>query len=98
VSRTPKFAFLSKLAAVGLVALALAGCGRKGGLDLPPDAAAVQTAPGGEARSGESRQYGASGAAATAQGNVFDATADRNRFTVAPRGEKKRIILDPILD
>jgi predicted small lipoprotein YifL len=98
VSRTPKIAFLSKLAAVGLVALALAGCGRKGGLDLPPDAASAHVAPSGEARSDESRQYGTSGTAATAQGDVFDATADRRRFTVAPRGEKKRIILDPILD
>lgn len=97
VSRTSKTAFFSKLAVTGLIALALAGCGRKGGLDLPPDAAA-QAAPSGEVGSGESRQYGASGAAATAQGNVFDPTSDRSRFTIAPRGEKKRIILDPILD
>lgn len=97
MSRTSKIAFLSKLAAVGLVALALAGCGRKGGLDLPPDAASAQVAPGGEVRTGESRPQGAAGAA-TAQGNVYDATAGRGRFAVAPRGEKKRIILDPILD
>lgn len=98
MSRTSNITSISKLAIAGLIALALAGCGRKGGLDLPPDAAAVQAAPGGEVRSGESRQYGAAGAAATAQGNVFDATPDQRRFTVAPRGEKKRIILDPILD
>jgi predicted small lipoprotein YifL len=97
VSRTSNTAFLSKLAVAGLVALALAACGRKGGLDLPPDAASAQVAPTGEVRPGETRQSGAAGAA-TAQGNVFDATSERSRFTVAPRGEKKRIILDPILD
>jgi predicted small lipoprotein YifL len=98
VSLTSNITLISKLAIAALVALALAGCGRKGGLDLPPDAAAVQTAPNSEVRSGESRQYGAAGSAATAQGNVFDSTPDQRRFTNAPRGEKKRIILDPILD
>ena len=97
MSRTSKIAFFSRLAVAGLIALAVAGCGRKGGLDLPPDAAA-QPAPSGEVGSGESRQYGASGAAATAQGNVFDPTPGDRKFTLAPRGEKKRIILDPILD
>ena len=97
MSRTSNLAFFSKLAVAALVALALAGCGRKGGLDLPPGAASAQAAPSGEVRSGESRQYGAAGAA-TAQGNVFDSTPGSGRFTVAPRGEKKRIILDPILD
>ena len=98
MSRTSNTAFLSKLAVTGLIALALTGCGRKGGLDLPPDAGSAQLAPNGEVRSGESQHYGASGAAATAQGDVFDPTQGNSKFTLAPRGEKRRIILDPILD
>jgi predicted small lipoprotein YifL len=104
VSRTSKTASFSKLAVAGVIVLALAGCGRKGGLDLPPDATSAQVAPNGEVRSGEIRsgegQQPQNGAAraATAQGNVFDATRGDRRFAVAPRGEKKRIILDPILD
>ena len=97
MSRNTKIASFSKLAVAGLIALAVAGCGRKGGLDLPPDAASAQVAPNGAVRSGESQQYGAAGAA-TAQGNVFDATPGDKKFAVAPRGQKKRIILDPILD
>ena len=96
MSRISKTVSFSKLAVAGLIVLAVAGCGRKGGLDLPPDASA-QVGPNGEVRSGESQQYGAAGAA-TAQGNVFDATPGDKKFAVAPRGQKKRIILDPILD
>lgn len=38
---------LTRIAAVGVVVLAvgLAGCGRKGGLDLPPAAATSEPAP-----------------------------------------------------
>lgn len=97
MSRISKTTSFSKLAVAGVIVLALAGCGRKGGLDLPPDAGSAQVAPNGAVRSGESQQYGAAGAA-TAQGNVFDATPGAGSFAVAPRGEKKRIILDPILD
>jgi predicted small lipoprotein YifL len=106
VSRTSKTASFSKLAVAGVIVLALAGCGRKGGLDLPPDATSAQVAPkgegevlSGEIRSGEGQQpQNGPARAATAQGNVFDATRGDRRFAVAPRGEKKRIILDPILD
>ncbi|KQW18916.1 hypothetical protein ASC80_15635 [Afipia sp. Root123D2] len=94
MSRTSKTASFSKLAVAGVIVLALAGCGRKGGLDLPPDATSAQVAPNGE---GQQPQNGPA-RAATAQGNVFDATRGDRRFAVAPRGEKKRIILDPILD
>ena len=96
MSRTSKTASFSKLAVAGVIVLALAGCGRKGGLDLPPDAAA-QVGPNSELRPGEKQQSGAAGAA-TAHGNVFDSTPDGGRFAIAPRGQNKRIILDPLLD
>jgi predicted small lipoprotein YifL len=86
----------SKLTAVSLIALtcALAGCGRKAGLDLPPDAPAAAknqpapdfaTVPGsaGSMTSGTAEVYRPPGSSTTA---------------VAPRGEKKRIPLDAILD
>lgn len=104
VSRISKPVFSSKLAAVGLIvaACALGGCGRKGALDLPPGAAAqvapqdTMSAPQASGVAGS--QYGMAGAAATAQGNVFDPTVGANPSALAPRGVKKRIFLDPILD
>ncbi len=96
VSRTSNPAFVSKLAAVALIvaACALAGCGRKGGLDLPPGASSAQITP--TAQSNPDSQYTAAGAA-TAQGNVFDATPGADP-TVAPKGPNKRILLDSLLD
>jgi predicted small lipoprotein YifL len=66
--------------------LALAGCGRKGGLDLPPTAAAP---PPGAAQ--------AEGATAT-PGSVFDPSFGANKDPVAPPGKKRSFILDPLLD
>ncbi len=87
---------VSKLTAVALIvaACALGGCGRKGGLDLPPGAS-VQGEP--TAAQNPDSSYGPAGAA-TSQGNVFEATPGLNPLAVAPKGPKKRIILDPILD
>lgn len=84
-------------------ACALGGCGRKGPLDLPPNAAAQ---PGlldveGNELPANQQGYGAADAAgaATAQGNVFGSSTGRRGTTItAPPGQKKRIILDPILD
>ena len=76
------------LTVIGLAAaLALGGCGRKAGLDLPPgvsmqqEPAVVEEAP-----------------AAVAHGNVYESPTGNNNTPTAPRGQKKRIILDPILD
>ena len=83
----------SKLTIAGLIALTciLAGCGRKAGLDLPPTAAAGQTAaPGDEHNNGAS-------SAAAGQGDIFRAPGT-DPAPQAARGNKKRIILDPILD
>jgi predicted small lipoprotein YifL len=63
----------------------LAGCGRKAGLDLPPAAAAGQTAAPAEHN------------AAKLPGDIFSAPGTEPAPT-ATRGKNKRIILDPILD
>ena len=84
------------MTAVVLVALAcaLAGCGRKGGLDLPPGASNAQAAPGAADDTDQA------GSAATAKGDLYSSggTNSTDRGPIAPRGPKKRIILDPILD
>ena len=86
----------SKMTAVVLIALAcaLAGCGRKGNLDLPPGASNYQGAPG----EANDNSTATAQPAATAQGNLYDKTTNSDKSIVAPKGPKKRIILDPILD
>lgn len=84
----------SKLTAIALIALtcALAGCGRKAGLDLPPDAppeAKTQT------QSDYAATPGLSGS--NLQSEIYRPPGSTNVPT-APRGEKKRIPLDAILD
>lgn len=85
-----------KMTAVVLIALAcaLAGCGRKGGLDLPPGASAYEGAPGAASENNAASPPSAS----TAQRDLFDPTANSEKSIIAPKGPKKRIILDPILD
>jgi len=64
--------------------LALAGCGRKGPLDLPPNAppepAAAQQQP------------------PSTPGTLFNPSPEQNREPVASKGERKSFILDPLLD
>ena len=87
----------SKMTAVLLIALtcALAGCGRKGNLDLPPSTSDYQGGPG----SAPDNSSAPAQSAATAQGNLYETgTNATDKGPVAPRGPKKRIILDPILD
>jgi predicted small lipoprotein YifL len=81
----------AKLALLGAAALliALGGCGRKAGLDLPPQAAAPpQTQPGTTAQAP---------APATNPLGLLDPSPPEEQPQAAP-GRKKRIILDPILD
>ncbi len=73
--------------------LALGACGRKAGLDQPPSASApasdgLQVDPTVSAQED----------AAEAGKNVFNPTAPGDKAKYAPRGPKKRIIIDPILD
>ena len=71
---------------LSVTALALGGCGRKAGLDLPPSAAAPQ------ATSSDTE------AERAAQPGVFNSTYGSEAGPSAPKGGKKRIVLDPLLD
>ena len=74
------------LVALAALTLALAGCGRKGPLDLPPSAAGQPVVEQGDA--GEER---------TAKGTVFDPSYGANDLPGTPKGKKKSFILDPLL-
>ena len=80
----------AKLALLGAAALliALGGCGRKTGLDLPPQAAAPPPQPGTTAQAPRP---------ATNPLGLLDPNGQEEQPQAAP-GRKKRIILDPILD
>ena len=81
----------STLALLAVMAVVLAGCGRKAGLDLPPSAAATPTA-------NEVPTEPEAKDAAAAQSAMFNAANPADRTRYAPKGPQKRIILDPILD
>jgi predicted small lipoprotein YifL len=74
------------LVAVAAVALALAGCGRKGPLDLPPNAA------------GPVVEQGDTDERAVARGTVYDPSYGANELPGTPKGRKKSFILDPLLN
>lgn len=84
----------SKLTAIGLIvaACALGGCGRKAYLDAPPGASTDQT---GTPQSDFATANPNS--AANIQNDVYRPPGSANA-PLAPRGEKKRIPLDVILD
>ena len=90
---TPRSHSFSKLTAIGLIALSsvLAGCGRKAGLDVPPGAVAEQRQNGGTAVMGDPNSV------ANLESQVYRPPGSSS-IAVAPRGEKKRIPLDAILD
>jgi predicted small lipoprotein YifL len=92
------------LAAAVAAALSLAGCGRKGELELPPGPATqppIAAAPASPASPASFMpSYGGPGAPATQQQE--DAAAVKNGFDargnpVAAPSTKKSFILDPIL-
>jgi predicted small lipoprotein YifL len=72
------------LVAAAVLALALGGCGRKSGLDAPPQAA-VQPAPGQEAQPPRTNPLG-----------LFE--PDPEPGPTAPPGQKRRLVIDRILD
>jgi predicted small lipoprotein YifL len=79
----------SRWAAVLLTAaaLALTGCGRKGPLDLPPNAQSV--AP---------TQADADAERAASKPSVFDPSYGTEAPPSAPKGSKRSFVLDPLLD
>ena len=70
-------------------ALALAGCGRKGGLDLPPN-----TPP----QAAAAAQADADHEPAASAPSVFNPYYGTNAPPAAPKGGKRSFILDPLLD
>ena len=72
---------------VGVAALALGGCGRKGPLDLPPTAAQSSTA-GAPVDTEADR---------AAQPGVFNPTYGSDSGPAASKGSKKSFVLDPLL-
>jgi predicted small lipoprotein YifL len=71
-------------------ALALAGCGRKGPLDLPPTASSASTAsvapPAADTETEAANRPG-----------VFNPTYGADAGPTAAKGKKKSFILDPLL-
>ena len=72
---------------LSVTALALAGCGRKGGLDLPPNAANA-SAQGATADSEAERAR---------EPGVFNPGFGSDGPPTAAKGKKKPFILDPLL-
>ena len=70
--------------------LALGGCGRKGGLDLPPNAASAQATAAEQADAEADR--------AASKPSVFNPTYGMDAGPAAPRGRKKAFVLDPLLN
>jgi predicted small lipoprotein YifL len=87
-------------------ALALGGCGRKSGLDLPPGAphaaAPQSTAPQAAATQSTAPEAAAPAAdteaVQAATPSVFNPTYGSEAQPAAPKGGKKPFVLDPLLD
>nr|WP_228748209.1 lipoprotein [Bradyrhizobium sp. BR 10289] len=75
---------------MSLTALALAGCGRKGPLDLPPTASSASTANIAAPTDTEIE--------AQKTPSVFNPTYGADAPPVAPKGSKRSFVLDPLLD
>jgi predicted small lipoprotein YifL len=73
---------------VSAAVLALGGCGRKGGLDLPPTASAP---------SGAAAQADADAERAASKPSVFNSNYGNDAPPTAPKGLKKPFVLDPLL-
>jgi predicted small lipoprotein YifL len=72
---------------LSVAALALAGCGRKGMLDLPPNASG---APATAEMDSDAERAG--------RPTVFNPTYGAEAPPVATRGRKKPFVLDPLLN
>src|ERR1700730_15858743 len=70
-------------------ALALSGCGRKGPLDLPPNAAQPLAATAPSVDADEER--------AASKGSAFDPSYGADAGPKATKGSKRSFVLDPLL-
>jgi predicted small lipoprotein YifL len=75
---------------VGVAALTLSGCGRKGGLDLPPTAASASTANAAPPATDTET-------ATANRASVFNPSYGTEASPTASKGSKKPFILDPLL-
>jgi predicted small lipoprotein YifL len=75
------------IVALSAAVLALGGCGRKGPLDLPPNA----LSSGAQADADTE-------AAAAGKPGVFNPTYGADGSPTAPKGRKKPFLLDPLLN
>lgn len=73
-------------------ALALAGCGRKGGLDLPPRGGIEPSAATSPAVNPDANSAANKGSA------LFSTSSGDDSQPQAARGRKKSFLLDPLLD
>ncbi len=87
-NRRPKFSGWAVLF-VSAAALTLAGCGRKGPLDLPPNASSASTANLQQPTDTEAQQ--------AAKPSVFNPSYGTNAAPVAGKGSKRPFALDPLL-
>ena len=71
---------------LSVAAIALGGCGRKGGLDMPPNA--MNSSSAAEPDSDAER---------ASQPSVYNPTYGSEQGPAAPKGRKKPFILDPLL-
>jgi predicted small lipoprotein YifL len=71
-------------------ALALGACGRKGGLDLPPNASNAPPPVASPAADTETER--------AAQPSVFNPTYGSEAQPAAPKGRRKGFVLDPLID
>ena len=76
---------------LGVAVLALGGCGRKGGLDLPPNASSQTSSAAAPSEADIEAERAARGTF-----NPSSGTSDPS--ATAPRGRKKAFVLDPLLD
>jgi predicted small lipoprotein YifL len=82
------------LVAALLAALSLAACGRKGDLDLPPGASLTEPAAAAPPPASTPGAFLAGTPSASTVHNGFDAAGN----PVAPPGQKRSFILDPLLN
>jgi predicted small lipoprotein YifL len=87
-----------------MAVLTLAGCGRKGPLDLPPSASSPNSSsPNSSSPNSSSPMASAAPAPsdttaeAASKPSLFNPSYGTDAAPVAPRGTKKPFILDPLL-
>jgi predicted small lipoprotein YifL len=79
---------------LSMAVLALAGCGRKGPLDLPPTASSPNA---GSPVASAAPAPSDTAAEAASRPSLFNPSYGTDAAPVAPKGTKKPFVLDPLL-